>query len=71
MVRIIHKTTEMMGDITISTNMYSSECGECISITQVIYDRDTLTHKNNVILSTIDIEQILTKASGVKYGRKT
>ena len=69
--RIIHKTTEILGDITISTNAYSSESGDCVSITQAIYDRDILAHKNNVMLSTNDIDQILNKASGIKYGRKS
>ena len=71
MGKIIHKSTEIIGDIVICTNVYSSQSGDDISITQDIYDRDNLAHKNNVMLPVSDLEKILVKVSGVKYGRTT
>ena len=68
MGRIIHKSTEIIGDIAICTNVYSSQSGDDISITQGIYDSDTLMHKNNVMLPVRHLEQILVKVSGIKYG---
>ena len=70
MGRIIHKTTEMLGDITISTNVYSSAAGDYVSITQNVYDRNSLAHKNNVMLPISDIALILAKASGVANERR-
>ena len=69
MGRIFHNTTEMLGDITISTNVYSSAAGDHVSITQDIYDRNNLAHKNNVVISISDLSLILAKASGVANER--
>ena len=62
MGKIIHKITERMGNLFTCTNVYVSNFRQEVSITQSIYDQDVLVHKNNVILSVNQLEEIIKKA---------
>lgn len=60
--KMIHKSTERMGNLFTCNNVYISNSCQEISITQAIYDSDILIHKNNVILPVDQLEQIIKKA---------
>jgi len=51
-----------MGNLFTCTNVYVSNFKQEVSITQSIYDQDVLVHKNNVILSVNQLEEIIKKA---------
>ena len=51
-----------MGSMFICTNVYISNSRQEISVTQEIYDNDTLAHKNNVTLFVTELQEILNKA---------
>ena len=62
MGKMIHKITECMGSLFTCTNVYVSNFKQEVSITQAIYDQDVLVHKNNIILSVNQLEEIIKKA---------
>ena len=51
-----------MGSLFTCTNVYVSNSRQEVSITQAIYDQDVLVHKNNIILSVNQLEEIIKKA---------
>ena len=61
MGKLIHKSTKILGEITISTNVYISDSSSEVSITQGIYDGVDLVHKNNVMLPVSELSKILEK----------
>jgi len=62
MGKLLHKSAESMGSMFICTNVYISNSRQEISVTQEIYDNDTLAHKNNVTLFVTELQEILNKA---------
>jgi hypothetical protein len=62
MGRLVHKSMEALGDyLVVYNNVYLSNSGQEVSITQSLYEEDKLISKNNIIIETDDLKQILEK----------
>ena len=62
MGRMVHKSMEALGGyLTVYNNVYLSDSGQEVSITQSLYEEDKLISKNNIIIETKEIKQILEK----------
>ena len=62
MGRMVHKSMEALGGyLIVYNNVYLSNSGQEVSITQSLYEEDKLISKNNIIIETKEIKQILEK----------
>jgi hypothetical protein len=62
MGKLVHKSMEALGDyLVVYNNVYLSNSGQEVSITQSLYEEDKLISKNNIIIETKDLKQILEK----------
>ena len=62
MGKMVHKSMEALGSyLIVYNNVYISNSGQEVSITQSLYEEDKLISKNNIIIETKELKQILEK----------